>query len=107
MAKSAEEIIRIVNLIQNNERELANLKRIKNEVEAVLKKFEDTGNKHIRISFNHDGNEWVTPYYGDSYPSDEVKDAIIRDIRKVQEKRCMYILDFEDEIAKLKKSLEQ
>ena len=106
MPKTADEIIQVVITIQQKTEELEKLYREKEAAERALRKFEDTGNAHLHVSFNHDGRDWETPYTGDQYPSDKVRNAVVEDIKSYNAKRFAGIEKLEKEINELKRSLE-
>ena len=105
MKRTADEIIEIVTQIQKKTEELESMKSAKRRAENELKRFEDTGNAWIRVSYCRD-QTWETPYFKDQNPSDRVKEAVLADIKEMNEKRFRAIKVLEDEIEELKISLE-
>lgn len=83
MAKTAEEIINLVNEIKETEKELDKVTIQVNHAKRYLDDFKDTGNKYITVNFNH-GFGWESPYseFLDKYkyPSDNVRNAVIADL---------------------------
>lgn len=106
MKKTAEEIIKIVEWIQNNTRELNNMKNAYKSYENKLKEFEDTGNSWIRVSYCH-GTNWESPYNNGQNPSERVREAVVADIKENMEKLQGYIKAQEVEIQKHKDLLEE
>ena len=81
MAKTAEEIISLVNEIQKTEKELEKVRNSISNAKRYLDNFKDTGNKYLAVSFNH-GSGWENPYYEfpDKHPSDRVREAVLADL---------------------------
>lgn len=81
MAKTAEDIINLVNEIQKTEKELEKVRNSISNARRYLDNFKDTGNKYLAVSFNH-GNGWENPYYEfpDKHPSDRVREAVLADL---------------------------
>lgn len=81
MAKTAEEIISLVNEIQKTEKELEQATISVERAKRHLDEFKDTGNKYLALSFNH-GSGWENLYseFPGMYPSDKVRNAVIADL---------------------------
>lgn len=81
MAKTAEEIISLVNEIQKTEKELEQATISVERAKRHLDEFKDTGNKYLAVSFNH-GSGWKNPYFEfpGICPSDKVRNAVIADL---------------------------
>lgn len=105
MKKTAEEIIKIVEWIQNNTRELDNMKKAYKSYEKKLKEFEDTGNAWISVSYCH-GTYWEPVYDNGQNPSERVREAVVADIKEKMEKLQGYIESQKAEIQKRKDLLE-
>lgn len=81
MAKTAEEIISLVNEVQKTEKELEHATISVDRAKRYLDEFKDTGNKYLAVNFNH-GSGWENPYFEfpGKYPSDKVRNAVIADL---------------------------
>jgi septation ring formation regulator EzrA len=107
MAKTAEEIISLVNEIQKAEDELEKLRRSLSNDKRYLEDFKDTGNEYLAVSFNH-GNGWKNLYYefsGNYYPSDKVREAVLADLELAIERMEAEERALEEKISFMKESL--
>lgn len=106
MAKTAEEIINLVNEIQETEKELDRMTISVNHAKRYLEDFKDTGNKYITVNFNH-GFGWENPYseFLNKYPSDNVRNAVIADLEPAVKELEKARDDLVTKIENMKKSL--
>ena len=109
MAKTAEEIISLVNEVQKAEEELEKLRRSLSNDKRCLDDFKDTGNKYLAVYFNH-GSGWVNVYNefpSDYYPSDKVREAVLADLNSAIERMEAEEKALEEKINFMKESLEE
>jgi len=94
MNNNVEQIIKYVDEYKAEQEHKRKIQSTINSYRTDLKRFMDTGNKHIHISFNREHNSYESIYRGDHYPSDKVKEVIQQDIEK-------YITELEKEKSKV------
>ena len=106
MAKTAEEIISLVNEIQKTEKELEKVRKSISNARRYLDNFKDTGNKYLAVSFNH-GSGWENPYYEfpDKHPSDRVREAVLADLEPALKEMESDEEELDIKLENMKKSL--
>ena len=108
MAKTAEEIISLVNEIQKTEKELEQATISVERAKRHLDEFKDTGNKYLAVSFNH-GSGWENLYsefeFPGIYPSEKVRNAVIADLELAIRELEVARDDLAIKLENMKKSL--
>lgn len=106
MAKTAEEIIKIVEAIKDTEKELDRVTKSVSRARKCIENFKDTGNEHLAVTFNH-GDGWDSPYFEflKKYPSDKVRDAVIADLEPAIKELEVVRDDLAIKLEEMKKSL--
>ncbi len=100
-----DKIVELVKEYEEKDHEAKTIESTINSCQSALKRFADTGNMHIDVTFDH-GN-WESIYPKGIYPSDVVKDAVISDVKMHIAKLSIRQNELLERLIEIKKALEE